>query len=339
MRKIPTLFVRDHDGDHLVRDEVTPGCEWVLRGEGIATRKWDGTCVMLNKDDLRWYKKFELKAGKQEPEGFIKSSDPDPVTGKTPGWVPVTEADKWYLEAIGRAPKLFWTTHNITFELIGPKINGNPEGVPHHMLIAHGNELYPGAPRTYEGLMLFFTVMSASELNIEGFVFHHPDGRMAKIKMKDFGLPRPKNLPEDYCPTPPRQDLPAAESHSCCPTLVGLGQETTPPLAPKPMPHDVGEMWAEAAKRLPPAPPGFENAILPGPVYHRKDGDPIEVPHGKGVVVVWPPPKPLDVLLESSVVPALVQEALDALVRQTPTLVQSPQTAPVYKQLQNPPLP
>lgn len=40
MQKIISLFQRNYDGDHLVRDEVVPGAEWVLRGEGVATRKW-----------------------------------------------------------------------------------------------------------------------------------------------------------------------------------------------------------------------------------------------------------------------------------------------------------
>ena len=49
MRKIPTLFVRDWDGDRrYVLDEVAPGCEWVTKGDGIATRKYDGTCVMFD---------------------------------------------------------------------------------------------------------------------------------------------------------------------------------------------------------------------------------------------------------------------------------------------------
>ena len=42
MRKIITLFQRNYDGDRLVRDEVVPGAEWVLAGEGAPTRKWDG---------------------------------------------------------------------------------------------------------------------------------------------------------------------------------------------------------------------------------------------------------------------------------------------------------
>lgn len=51
MRKIPTVFRRDPENmKHALVDQITPGCEWVLEGEGVATRKWDGTCVMLDAD-------------------------------------------------------------------------------------------------------------------------------------------------------------------------------------------------------------------------------------------------------------------------------------------------
>lgn len=52
MRKISTLFQRNYDGDRLVRDDVTPGAEWVLAGEGTPTRKWDGTACMVRGDRL-----------------------------------------------------------------------------------------------------------------------------------------------------------------------------------------------------------------------------------------------------------------------------------------------
>ena len=47
MRKIPTLFVREFLPNHkiIITDQVAPGCEWVLAGEGVATRKLDGTCT------------------------------------------------------------------------------------------------------------------------------------------------------------------------------------------------------------------------------------------------------------------------------------------------------
>ena len=44
MQKIPTLFERDWTGDRSrVLDKVNPEAAWVLAGEGVATRKRDGT--------------------------------------------------------------------------------------------------------------------------------------------------------------------------------------------------------------------------------------------------------------------------------------------------------
>lgn len=84
MRKIPTLFARDWDGDRrYVLPEVTPGCEWVIEGDGVATRKYDGTCVMFDGD--RWWARREVKEGKAAPAGFV-ALETDPETGKTVGW-------------------------------------------------------------------------------------------------------------------------------------------------------------------------------------------------------------------------------------------------------------
>ena len=47
MRKIPSLFKRDYEGTHKVYDEVVEGSEWVLAGEGVPTRKWNGTACMI----------------------------------------------------------------------------------------------------------------------------------------------------------------------------------------------------------------------------------------------------------------------------------------------------
>jgi hypothetical protein len=45
--------------------------------------------------------------------------------------------------------------------------------------------MYPDAPRTFNELREWL-----SGMDIEGIVFHHPDGRMAKIKKRDFGIRR-----------------------------------------------------------------------------------------------------------------------------------------------------
>ena len=89
MRKIPTLFVRDEQDRRYVTAEVSPGCEWVLEGEGVPTRKYDGTCVMY--DGERWWARREVKPGKTSPP-FWRHVDSDTTTGKSVGWEPVEQS-------------------------------------------------------------------------------------------------------------------------------------------------------------------------------------------------------------------------------------------------------
>lgn len=202
MQKITSLFQRNYDGDRLVRDEITPGAEWVVDGEGVATRKWDGTCCLIQ--DGKLYKRYMLRRGRKAPANFMPAQpEPDPVTGQWPGWVPVEGGpeDLWHLEALENTFPIVekpvssgqvWVEYERfpppadgTYELVGPKIQGNPENFPTHVLLRHGSKVLPDAPRDYEGLKQYL-----SENDIEGIVWHHPDGRMVKIKGRDFGIKR-----------------------------------------------------------------------------------------------------------------------------------------------------
>jgi hypothetical protein len=199
MRKIISLFQRNYDGDRLVRDEVVPGAEWVLAGEGVATRKLDGTCCMVR--DGKLYKRYEVKVGKTPPANFEPANEVDEVTGKQQGWVPVGDGpeDAWHREAWAREEEVYgtsghWPPEDGTFELVGPKVQGNPEGFTAHRIIRHGDDLLvwpPVPPRDYEGLKQYLATQ-----DIEGIVWHHPDGRMVKIKKRDFGLPRKPAAPQ-----------------------------------------------------------------------------------------------------------------------------------------------
>lgn len=186
MKKIPTLFVRDftRDNGRYVTKEVTPGCEWVLAGEGVATRKYDGTCVMVDSDDGSVWARREVKAGKPPPPNF-RAVETDDTTGKTVGWEPAAQSSfaKFIAEAVEKQPVLLPGT----YELVGPKVNGNPERRLGHVLISHAD-----AERVYLQVALTFdtiredVVALANEDGCEGIVWHHPDGRMAKIKARDF---------------------------------------------------------------------------------------------------------------------------------------------------------
>lgn len=178
MKKIPTMFMRSEDRRSVV-DEVTPGCEWVLAGEGRATRKWDGICVVIEPGEV--YVRREVKPGGERPEGFVELEF-DETTGKTVGLEPAEQSGFWkfVIEAIGLDP---WPKGS--YELCGPKINGNPEQMPRHVLLRHGDDHIStddDPPRDFAGLRDYLLVRAP----MEGIVFHHPDGRMAKIKWRDF---------------------------------------------------------------------------------------------------------------------------------------------------------
>lgn len=196
MQKIISLFQRNYDGDQLVRDEVVPGAEWVLAGEGVATRKFDGTCCMVRGGKL--YKRYDAKAEKTPPEGFEAAQEPDPVTRHWPGWLPVGAGpeDRWFREAFAAWPcpdglpgcEVLHFPPDGTYELCGPKIQGNPEGFKTHTLVRHGCEKLGDCPRDFAGIRDYLLGGK-----IEGIVWHHPDGRMVKIKKRDFVKSGPKH--------------------------------------------------------------------------------------------------------------------------------------------------
>lgn len=182
MIKVITLFKRDYEGTRLVYNEIVEGAEWVVNGEGKATEKIDGTACLVKDDKL--YKRYDAKKGKTPPQNFEPAQpEPDLVTGHWPGWVPVSEddpQDKWHREA--------WSDivfiNPGTYELIGPKIQGNKYGLTSHIFREHGDVVLESVPRSFDDIKDYFE----QHPQYEGIVWHHLDGRLVKIKRRDFGL-------------------------------------------------------------------------------------------------------------------------------------------------------
>ncbi len=85
MKKISTLFLKDPNDLSRVINEIDPENEWVIKGEGIATRKYDGMACAIIYGEL--YKRMDVKKGREIPAGAIACQEPDKVTGHHPHWV------------------------------------------------------------------------------------------------------------------------------------------------------------------------------------------------------------------------------------------------------------
>lgn len=190
MKKVKTIFRKDPADLGRVINEPNDGMEWVFAGEGVAFTKFDGKCCLVKGGKL--YRRYTLRKGKTPPPNY-EQVDFDPITEKGFGWVPVDfdlPQNKYHKEA--------WKNVSLilpegTLELIGPKIQGNPEGLSFHMFQPHigiGNG-YKNVPLEFHELRDWL-----ANKDIEGLVFHHSDGRMGKIRKSDFGLKRKSKLIE-----------------------------------------------------------------------------------------------------------------------------------------------
>lgn len=179
MIKIPTIFKRNYSETYSVLDEINPECSWVFDNKGTPYRKWQGMAAMIK--DGQYFKRYIVKPHQQAPEEFIHL-ETDHNSGKRFGWFPVkvhNQLDQHYLDAYDH------TLPDGTYELIGPKVLGNHDECQQHILMSHKAQKLRGLTRTYYGIKKYI------EDNLfEGIVFHHEDGRMGKIKGKDFGLTR-----------------------------------------------------------------------------------------------------------------------------------------------------
>ena len=185
MKKISTLYKKNLNDLSLVTNELDTENQWVIDGEGIPTRKFDGTAVAIINGEL--YKRYDVKKGKKVPENAIPCQEPDEFTGHWPHWVKCDvkkNEDKYFFEG-------FNSLENIsdgTYELCGEKVQTNPEKIIGHKLIKHGCEILDITDFSFENIKKY---LSNPDLNIEGIVFHHKtDGRMCKIRKCDFGIKR-----------------------------------------------------------------------------------------------------------------------------------------------------
>lgn len=190
MKKLPTLFFREFEGHKKIGIKpvlTSPDLQWVLDGEGVATEKIDGSCCAIINGEF--YRRYDAKNGKKPPENAIPCSDPDPVTGHWPHWIPVRDDDpgsRWYIVAKQNAEKYnAGPLGDRTYEAVGPHFQGNPHKFNEDCLIPHGTTVLP-VQRTFEGIRDYLELHE-----IEGIVFWKDGEPQCKIKRSDFGFKWP----------------------------------------------------------------------------------------------------------------------------------------------------
>ena len=185
MKKISTLFKKDPNDLGRVINEVDPENQWVIDGYSKPMRKWDGTAVAVIDGEL--YRRYDAKHGKPAPVGGIPCQDPDPITGHWPHWIKCSRsnpADKYHFEGFDNYP-----CEDGTYELVGEKLQGNPDKIKGHVLIKHDTCPLEVLIYNYDWFNSLKDYLSKTD--IEGIVFHHEkDGRMCKIRKTDFGIKR-----------------------------------------------------------------------------------------------------------------------------------------------------
>lgn len=208
MRKIPSLYVRLERSSLVDTDKVTPGCGWVFQPQThlFISIKRDGTPV-LYREGL-WYQRRSLKS-KLDPgnEGIPKPVDftpCQPAPGyddeskqwEWPGWVPLENQFKKLVdEAVISRGGMKEVEDGFTFELCGPKINANPEGLDTHHLFIHASEIVMTTAQDTP-LTTTYLMQVVKTIKHEGVVIYSGnivDGAMqcAKLKKRDLGLDWP----------------------------------------------------------------------------------------------------------------------------------------------------
>lgn len=188
MQKISTIFERDGQ-TRGVTDQFSPWVEGFNFEEAIATEKLDGTNVRITvrNHTLVRLEKRRNPTKLEKAKGLVE-----------PWYVDASEfeaGDKYMWEAAQNTDLSSIEDGEWSAEALGPKIQGNPLNLEKHILFLFSvpsevaKVVFDDAPHTFEELKVWLPQQRSKfgkDCGIEGLVWHHPSGKMAKIKQKDF---------------------------------------------------------------------------------------------------------------------------------------------------------
>lgn len=186
MPKLKSLFIRKEiNGRFIVTNEIDEDCKWVFEDESVlAVEKLDGTNVSI----------------------IIENGKITRIFNRT-SEVPFFNTGKRHLiEAVQNAYERGYcnfTDGQYFGEVIGPKVQGNPYKLDYHIwlpfdTVVKKNFAYKSwgkYPKTFEAIsewfkdlmpLYYMSLHKGEQGFVEGIVFHHLDGRMAKLRRDMF---------------------------------------------------------------------------------------------------------------------------------------------------------
>jgi hypothetical protein len=199
MQKIPLLFKTDEQRKYVI-PEVN--VEAVFEEPTIAHRKYDGTCMYF--DGIDWFARRQVKNYSNGINALdFEMVEYDSITDKAFGWEPVARSPffKAWQEAMIKQPldcDILDTRDGMyepgTYELLGPKINGNPEQIKGHRLMPHSRAQQLGDIQMLELELVQDPEQAYAELKrvlfylpVEGVIFKDRGLKpLAKLRRKDF---------------------------------------------------------------------------------------------------------------------------------------------------------
>lgn len=189
MPKIESPFKRklNKNNNYIVYDEIAEGMQWVFEDDSVmAIEKLHGTNVSI----------------------LIQEGTVTAIFNRTERIPFITKGKRWIIEAMleskSRGYLEFLGDGQHFGEVIGPKVNGNPYNLTEHIWIPFSNYAqehlkykswgkYPKNFKTIsdwfkDDLIPLFASMRGNREDgfVEGIVFTHPDGRMAKLRRNMF---------------------------------------------------------------------------------------------------------------------------------------------------------
>lgn len=188
MHKIKTLFERNWEGDGTITKEYAEDFDIgdILSVNSVATEKLDGTnvratirngiCVRLEK--RRNPDKIQKHKGIIEP-WYVDGSEFD-------------SQDKWIYAALKNTDLSQLPDGEWSGEALGPNIQGNPLNLETNRIVFFTlgqAPVFENVPFSFEELKEWLPVQKSKygvDCGIEGIVWHCPNGKMYKIKTKDF---------------------------------------------------------------------------------------------------------------------------------------------------------